>query len=289
LIHREIETDELFHPLSDDILRQARRFPSFPVLFPDTTFLERTGHVQTHEQVFNLWLMTTHVVYLLPLGSTDRLLFEAIMLHKLIDVFPPDTLSDRERRSVGVLQTMLQHRLTCLFLDLSPEDVWRVYRLGSTGGLHQDEWEMAIVGAASSARAIKTFLEIDGYRVFLPTIYEDFHLGVDFIVLGDDGLDWCVGASSGYLDSPIYIEEVHTCPPIEDQRRAANNRRRIFSGTERFNELYHGSTFRAARVSVGKTNGERFDPNLYVEDIAIVSKFLKRDRIPFVEAAARTA
>lgn len=280
LAHHELDSAEPAQKkqrfLPDTFFR-ARRFAAFPVALPPSVLLLRTGHVQTHEKVIELHLATTNVPYMLQLSPIEHTLFEIILLHKLMVHFEQHLDSDRERRTSAVLGCMTQHRLTRLLLDVHHEEIEHIFQLGRASGMHQSFWESHFVGAASCARTICTFLELDDCRLFLPTIFEDCLLGVDLIVLNDVQDNWCVNVKTGRPDYPMHVEHVHTRPDDEDPAFQAASRRRIFDGTESMKERFDGM-FRPCRIVVGKKNQRIYDLNVYEEDVDLFRRFVKTNR-----------
>lgn len=266
-----------------DTIKRANIYARFPVSVPSSYQLFLTGHVQTHEKIFELHMATTDVPYMIRLTRIERLLFDTISLHKLMRHFAHEKATDRERRSRVVLGCMIQHRLTKLLIDVHPQELDRIYLLGRAGEIDQYLWETSFVGAASCARAVCTFLETNQGRIFLPSVFEDCMLGIDLIILNYKRDNWCVSVKAGRPSTPMIIEHVHTRPNNEDSSHKSEDRRRIFDGSHRMEELYDG-TFRACRIVVGKTNGNAYDLTVYEEDTNRLHQFIGLDRSqPFVQ------
>lgn len=265
-----------------DTIKRANVYARFPVSVPSSYQLFLTGHVQTHEKIFELHLATTDVPYMIRLTRIERLLFDTILLHKLMKHFDHDKANDRERRSRVVLGCMIQHRMTKLLIDVHPQELNLIYLLGRAGGIDQYAWETSFVGAASCARTVCTFLETNQGRVFLPSVFEDCMLGIDLIILNNKRDNWCVSVKAGRPNTPLVIEHVHTRPNDEDPAYKSGDRRRIFDGAREMENLYDGA-FRSCRAVVGKTNGNMYDLMVYEADVKHLQHFIDTDRSqPFV-------
>lgn len=280
LAHHELNTME---PAGDkprflhDTFTRASMFARFPIALPSSHQLIATGHVQTHEKVFELHVMTTNVPYMMRLTNLERALFELITIHKLYLHYDRENVTDRERRSRAVLGCMIQHRLTRLLLEAHYEEFEKIFLLGHASGINQEHWESHFVGAASCARTISTFLELEECRIFLPTVVEDLILGVDLIVLNEERDNWCVAIKSGAPRMPMHIEHVHTRPHEQDPAYRSADRRRIFDGAYDMSREYEGK-FRPCRVIVGKTNERFYDLSVYEDDVDRVRSFIDTDR-----------
>lgn len=284
--HHELNTTEFTEEKQHflpETLRKARTFARFPIAIPSSYHLFLTGHVQTHEKIFELHLATTNVPYQLRLNRIEHLLFDTITLHKLMKRFDHENVTDRECRSRVVLGCMIQHRLTKLLIEVHPQEYNQIYQLGHAGGIDQHLWETYFVGAASCARTICTFLETKQGRVFLPSVFEDCMLGIDLIVLDHKRNNWCVSIKAGRHNTPLIVEHVHTRPHDRDPSYRSDDRRRIFDGSRSMEDLYKG-TFHACRIVVGRTNGSAYDMTVYEEDTKCLRHFIEKDRSqpPFI-------
>lgn len=260
-----------------DTFTRASRFVRFPIATLSSPYLLVTGHVQTHEKVFELHIATTLVPYMIRLTPLERSLFEIILIHKLMCQYERENMTDRERRSRIVLGCMFQHRLTELLVEVHHEEIEKIFLLGRAHGIDQALWETHFIGAVSCARTICTFLELDDYELYLPTVYEDVILGVDLIVLNKKGDDWCISIKSGRPSLGMVIEHVHTRPHEDDPAYRAADRRRIFDGAYSVEQEFDGK-FRACRIVVGKTNERAYDLSVYHDDIERVRSFMNTDR-----------
>lgn len=266
-----------------DTIKRANIFARFPVSVPSSYQLFLTGHVQTHEKIFELHMATTDVPYMIRLTPIERLLFETITLHKLMKYFDHEKATDRERRSCVVLGCMIQHRMTKLLIDVHPQELNLIYLLGRAGGIDRNLWETHFVGAASCARTICTFLETNQGRVFLPSVFEDCMIGIDLIILNSKRDNWCVSVKTGRPNTSMLIEHVHTRPNNGDLAYKSEDRRYIFDGSRSMENLYDG-TFRACRIVVGRTSGNAYDLTVYETDVNRLRCFIEVDRSqPFIQ------
>jgi hypothetical protein len=278
--------EENQHLLPDTIAR-AVTFARFPYAVPSSYQLLLTGHVQTHEKIFELHLSTTNVPYMMRLTPLERLLFDVIILHKLSIQLAKTNATDRERRSHIVLGCMIQHRLTRLLLNVHKDEIEKIFRLGQASGIDRNLWETHFIGATTYARTICTFLKLDDCRLFLPTVFEDSMLGIDLIVLHKQGNNWCISIKTGRQDVPMHIEHVHTRPSDEEPAFRSADRRRIFDGTRTMERLFNG-TFHACRIMAGKLNGLAYDLNVYENDINLLSRFLNTKRSQRLDSHTQT-
>jgi len=263
--------------LEPDTIAHAIRFARFPYAMPTASQLQITGHVQTHEKIFELHLATTNVRYMLNLTPIEKLLFEIIALHKLSKGLEHAQATDLEYRSHTVLGCMIQHRLTRLLLEIDSRDRKAVFQLGRASGIDQTLWQTDFVGATSCARAIGLFLELTSCRLYLPTVFEDIMLGVDLIILSADQKNWCVSIKTGRMNSGIYLEHVHTRPSNEEPAFYAETRRRIFDGSAKM-EHYYPYAFQPCRIVVGK-RPEIINIDVEKSDLEIAKRFIGEKRL----------
>ncbi|OGL97172.1 hypothetical protein A2318_02610 [Candidatus Uhrbacteria bacterium RIFOXYB2_FULL_45_11] len=174
-------------------------------------------------------------------SSPGILLLEVVGLHKLQMLAETEA---QKSRAYVVLGSMIQSRLTQIFLRLydAHEHIKDVFAFGAIMGIDQEHWEADCSGAFSCARAAAILCKTHDCRVYLANIKEDIGLGIDLIALTRSNAGVAISVKTTHPTSTFWIEHVHTQPKPEDVQLKDRRRRRIFTGTQKFNERNTMST-----------------------------------------------
>mgnify|MGYP001576791742 FL=1 len=277
LKHREIQVNDTRVSWTDDYTKRVRTFARYPITTLEPFLFGIVLTVEQFEHVFKLYLKTSFTQYFAQVSATERAMCEIISLHKLQNQFMSNNPTPKEILAQKTLVVMMKKRLIYFFLDLDPKDAIKIFYLGNEHGIRESAWKELVDDSASCARAISNVLTVANCYVFLATTEEMIHWGVDFFIITDQNENWCVTVKAGLQNAPFYIEHVSIRPFSHQHDYGAISRRMIFNGTQQMN-LEYNESFLAARILVGKPNGDMIDSQSYEEDREKVKHFLKKDR-----------
>jgi hypothetical protein len=165
----------------------------------------------------------------------DKALFEAIILHKLFGAEEPGRGDHTVRRSLVVIGSMIQSRLTRLLMELNKEGAQALLEMPAyASGLDRDAWTTAVVGASATAKAAYEFMRVEEFSVYMASTVDDVQYGIDlFVEIEWAGTGACVSVKGRASQPDCFF----LTPPSFDDNRPDWDR--ISQGTSRFNEIFH--------------------------------------------------
>lgn len=226
------------------------------ILPPDRTILQNGAHYRRHERLYSL-VMEEEIPSTTDYeGYLDRLLFEAIVLHKLYAVEKKEQPSHSNIRSVIVLGWMILDRLSHLLMQVQEEDREAIFSLGNFTGFDKSFWTMSVVGARGEAKALQEMGRLCDIRVFKSTLFEDVYWGIDFFIeVENSTIGACVSVKTR-SNEPTML-----CMSYPYDKTYAEEWDRVQNGTTGFNSQFHRS-WRPILLRIGRQNGSSIDMNI---------------------------
>jgi len=234
-----------------------------------TPNIESLGNQLNSEAIHLFYLMHAKMQMDLfgKMPHIERFFLEIVLLHRWQITFDNQMETDSDKTVIHkvILGNMIQHRWTLLILDLYERQLETLFAFGDHPNLNTQEWQTAFIGAATVSRMI-TMLEQTGCQIFLPTLFEDVHLGVDLIVIlmGTTGVTFSI--KSGVPHMSMLLESVSFDTPLEDDSPAGVERSRLASGTRSMNNRYQ-MDLNPCRVKLSRDNGLPYSIKMFPEDV----------------------
>lgn len=243
-----IPGSQRFNP--DLLDRIARFFETNSFIIPDTQELNLTRHVQTHEAFFRRLLESNNVGFMISLPEIEKLLFQAVSLHRYLFSIRHPNMTENERRSQNVLMVMCKQKLIELFLDLDPIDVPTVFEIETLSNILGHVWNSSCELAHTCARAVRLFSELDECWMFMPSVYEMYMLGTDILIFSEDE-QWCVQIKQPHTDDTKFlIEHVQQEPQGSALPKIEQWKKRLFCGANHLENHFPEYEFLPCHVTM---------------------------------------
>jgi hypothetical protein len=202
--------------------------------------LDKTVHVQTHEDFFQNFIKDHFSYILFGRNGVEKLLFETIVLHQLTLPLREKYVTVHERRSHSVLLAMIRRKLTELFLDLHPDDVYSVLDIETVDGIRTHKWHDACYHALATVRTIRLISRIEDCWMFFPSVYEMYLPGIDLFVFTENEKYWCVQVRAVEDAKTVCLASRANEDPADMERKWPPS---VFRGSVMLSRPYPNYTF----------------------------------------------
>ncbi len=247
------------------------------VKIPDDDLLDASNYIQVHERFYLLeldWFLRE-----LPRHSQiGRLMIEAALLHvfQMAHLKLGDKITPRQVRSMVALRAVAQKRLSEVILQVAPEQLATIMQLGRLPNMDADNWKQLFAYAMSFAYAVQVFDSLEECSVYPANLHERIDIGLDLIVTDNDSCKgYCVQVNCAIPEHGFWSEHVYERPFDRETDTKSMRRKRIFDGTERFND-FNRRDCSAVRINVGKVGDEIHSLDPLEHDRARLRKLFER-------------